>query len=57
MKFKASYGGPYMTEQTKEVETLLLAEPPVAAGASAQESIRKVDFFPSYSPTSEKLWM
>ena len=48
IKFKASYGGPYMTEQTKEVESLLLAEPPAVAGASAPESIRKVDFLPSY---------
>jgi phosphomannomutase len=48
IKFKGPYGGPYMTEQTKEVEALLPAEPPATASAAAQESIRKVDFLPSY---------
>jgi phosphomannomutase len=47
IKFKGSYGGPYMTEQTKEVKALLQAEPPTRVNYGA-EAIRKVDFLPSY---------
>lgn len=45
VKFKSSYGGPFMTEQTKTVENLLRDS---VAGKRSDAAIRTVDFLPAY---------